>query len=93
MGDWRRSLQTNADFPEVQLVLGGIALTLRNLSAAEAAFAEAVHLDPQLVPAWTMRARIAAAQGDREAVRDLLRAALNANPGDPALSEMLSSID
>lgn len=93
MTEWRQAILSNADFPEAQVVLGGIALTTRNLPAAEAAFAEAVTLDPQLVPAWVMRARIAAARGDRPGVDTLLDAALAANPDDPELRQLRDSLD
>lgn len=39
-------------------------MTMRNWDAAEAAFAEAVFMDPQLVQAWLARANIAEALGD-----------------------------
>ncbi|MGI9369610.1 MAG: multiheme c-type cytochrome, partial [Ruegeria sp.] len=40
MDDWRRSMSNRLDFPETHLVLGGMALTLRNAEAAERAFRE-----------------------------------------------------
>jgi len=56
--DWHDSLQAKADYPEIHLVMGGFALTQRQLHGALAAFREATDLDHQLVQAWTMQARI-----------------------------------
>ncbi len=85
MGDWRASLGNRMDFPETHLVLGGVALTMRNLPAAAAAFAEVTRLDPQQAQAWVMRVRIAAAGEGAEAARAVLAEALAAVPDDAAL--------
>ena len=61
------------------MVLGGVALTLRNLPAAVNAFQRAVDMDPQLTRAWMMLARIQAAIGDRDAVRKTLEQAIASN--------------
>ncbi|MXU65272.1 hypothetical protein GSH16_07415 [Rhodobacteraceae bacterium KN286] len=83
--EWQRSLRTRADFPETQLVLGGAALTARNLDAASAAFARATEMDPQLVDAWAMQVRLRDAVGDRAGAQRLMDAALALNPLDPVL--------
>lgn len=49
---------------------------LRNLPAAAGAFRGAVEMDPQLVRAWPMIARIQAVQGDRAAVNETLLKAI-----------------
>lgn len=92
MTDWQRSIRNKADFPEMQLVLGGIGLTTRNMTAALSAFGEAVEMDPQLVAAWTMIARIHDALGDRQAARDTIAAAVAANPHDIPLSLMQADL-
>lgn len=78
--EWRASLLAKSDFPEIHLVIGGSALVMRNLPAAEAAFGEAVRMDPQLEQAWVMIARIREAQGDRAGAKAALRDGMNANP-------------
>lgn len=86
--EFRRSLAAKSDFPETHLVLGGTALTLRNFRAAEAAFLEAVRLDPQLAQAWSMIVRIREALGDLEGARAALSDAIEANPFDLQLMEL-----
>ena len=60
----KASMLANADFPEGQMAIGGLAMATRQWDAAQAAFTEATFLDPQLVDAWLTRARIAAALGN-----------------------------
>lgn len=92
-GEWQASLRAKADFPETHLVAGGSALVMRNAPAAAAAFAEATRLDPQLVQAWVMQVRIAAANGDRAAAEAHLAQALKRNPGDPALEALAAQFE
>ncbi len=92
MTEWQRALLANADFPETQLVMAGIGLTTRNMSAALGAFGEAVDMDPQLVQAWTMMVRIHAALGDREAALDTVNRAISANPDDVSLGLMRADL-
>lgn len=86
--EWRASLLSRADFPETHLVLGGVALTRRNLTAAERAFAEAVRQDPQLVDAWRMLVEIALAKRDVIAAARTVDQALAANPENETLKTM-----
>jgi predicted CXXCH cytochrome family protein len=86
--EWRDSLAAKADFPEAHLAIGGAALVMRNMDAAEAAFREAVLLDPQQVAAWRMIARIRAAVGDRDGAVQALDDGLAANPGNGMLAAM-----
>lgn len=86
--EFRASLLAKSDYPETHLVLGGTALGMRNMQAAEAAFREAVSLDPQLAQAWTMIVRIRQAAGNRAAARKALEEALAANPGNPTLLDL-----
>jgi len=88
MGEWRASLMAKADYPEVQMAIGGTALVMRKLPAAEAAFRETVRLDPQRTDAWSMIIRILAAMGKSEGARTALDSALAANPGDPRLQSL-----
>lgn len=93
MGEMQLSLLAKADFPESQLVIGGVALTLRNLPAASSAFQRAVEMDPQLVQAWLMLARIQAVQGDHISIGHTLKAAIQANPDSIELKQALDEWD
>lgn len=92
MGEWQSSMRAKSDFPETQLVMGGIGLTTRNFDNALRAFDEAVEMDPNLVQAWFMGVRIRAALGDMDAARAHLERALAVNPGVQALLELQSQI-
>lgn len=88
MQDWRASLANKLDFPETHLVLGGMALTFRNIPAAVSAFREVVALDPQQVNAWVMLVRLEAAVNGNPAARRVLDEALRAVPDDPGLQQL-----
>ncbi|MDP5218452.1 multiheme c-type cytochrome [Ruegeria sp. 2205SS24-7] len=92
LSEWRSSLVNRADFPETHLVLGGMALTMRNLPAAQKAFEEVTLLDPQRVDAWVMQVRLAAATVGSNAARLVLDRALSFNPDDPSLSALASDL-
>jgi predicted CXXCH cytochrome family protein len=92
LADWRASLGNRLDFPETHLQLGGMALTMRNSPAAEAAFREVVRMDPQRIDAWAMIARIAAATGGPDAARKALSEALQANPDNAHLLAMQAAM-
>ena len=92
MSELQAALRAKADFPETQMAIGGVALTLRNLPAASQAFRRAVTMDPQLVQAWLMLARIQAARGDRDEVQATLEQAIRSNPAEPLLRQALSGL-
>jgi cytochrome c-type biogenesis protein CcmH/NrfG len=92
MTDWQTSLGNRMDFPETHLVLGGVALTMRNIAAAEGAFREVTQLDPQQTEAWIMRVRIAAAAQGEDAARAVLAEALAAVPDDPTLLQFKAEL-
>jgi hypothetical protein len=87
MADWQGGMANRMDFPETHLVLGGVALTMRNIPAAEGAFREVTRLDPQRTDAWVMLVRIAAAARGAEAAREVLADALEVLPDDPMLRQ------
>lgn len=80
MGEYMRSLQAKADFPETQMAIGGLGLVRRDPEMAKEAFATAAELDPQLVEAWRMRARIAWATGDAPGGLEIADEGLKLNP-------------
>lgn len=88
MNEWRAALAARADFPETHLALGGTALVMRNLPAAEQAFRKTVEMDPQLVQAWSMIVRLLDAQGDRTGAKTALEDALKVNPENNALKQL-----
>ncbi len=88
MDEWRRSMSNRLDFPETHLVLGGMALTLRNAEAAERAFREVVDLDPQRAEAWPMLVQLVQINRGPQEARRVLREALDILPNDPALIEL-----
>ena len=90
--DYRQSLQAKADFPETQMAIAGTALTFREFRAADRAFNEAVGMDPQLVGAWMMIARLRAAQGDGAGAEDALMTGLVFNPQSAPLTELLRAV-
>ncbi|WP_198670695.1 multiheme c-type cytochrome [Oceanicella sp. SM1341] len=92
MAEWQQALGQRMDFPETSLQLGGMALTMRNIPAANRAFREAVTLDPQRVEAWVMLSRIAAATEGAAAALAIVDEALAAAPGDFSLRSMRAEL-
>jgi predicted CXXCH cytochrome family protein len=90
--EFQESLLAKADFPEAQLAMAGSRLVLRQFREAEIAFREAVRLDPQLVQAWTMIARLRMAHEDPAGAEEALQKGLEANPGDKALEDLLTAL-
>jgi predicted CXXCH cytochrome family protein len=84
------SLTARADFPETQMVIAGLAMTMRNWPVARAALAEAGKLDPQLSEAWLMQARIAAALGEGAAAEQALKDGLSRDPQNLTLKTELA---
>lgn len=87
-GEYMAALQARADFPETHLSLGAIALGLRNVGAAQAAFREAVGQDPQLIQGWVMLAKIDLALGRKKSALNILAQARRANPDNDELRQM-----
>jgi predicted CXXCH cytochrome family protein len=92
MGEWRTSLLNKLDFPETHLVMGGMALTMRNFEAAAGAFHQAVEMDPQRVEAWRILVRLTSAIDGPEAARLVLRQAMARVPNDPVLNQLQLSL-
>ena len=92
MAEWQQTLQARIDFPETHLVMGGMALALRNFPAAKGAFQEVVRMDPQREDAWVMLARITAATDGRGASLQVLDEALERVPTSQVLAELRAAI-
>ena len=93
MLEHQQALTAKADFPEGQMAIAGTALTLRKFTLAETAFAEAVRMDPQLVDAWIMIARLRAAQDDSAGAIEALRRGLKFNPDSGQMVQFLMAIE
>ncbi len=91
-GEWQASEKTRLDFPETHLQIAGAALANRNFAIADAAFREAVSLDPQLVDGWVMIVRLHAALGDAPGAAAALTEAEAANPGNEVLAQLRSQL-
>jgi len=89
---FQRSLFARADYPETQMQIAGVAMTLRNFGAAQSALKEVLRMDPQLGDAWITLSRIQGALGQRgEAIETLQRAA-DAVPDNPAVFHQLGTL-
>lgn len=91
--DYFASLSATADFPETQLAIGGTAMARRQFDAALMALTKATTMDPQLVEAWQLRVRILVAMDNHEAAASTLHAAMQANPENALLKQLLSSVE
>jgi tetratricopeptide (TPR) repeat protein len=92
LAEYQRSLFARADYPETQMQIAGVAMTLRNFGAAQGALKEALRMDPQLADAWITLARIQAALGRQgEAIETLQRAA-DAVHDNPAVFHQLGAL-
>jgi predicted CXXCH cytochrome family protein len=92
MGEFQASLIAKADFPEIQLVIGGTALALRNSQAAERAISEAVAMDPQLSDGWLTLARLQISRRDFATAEQTLERAVQAVPEDALLHQSLGGV-
>ena len=68
----QRALFANADFPETQMQIAGLAMVMRNVPVADQALRTALRMDPQLADAWLLLARIQSASGKSKAAQKTL---------------------
>tara|TARA_R110002110_G_scaffold205066_7_gene417146 strand:- start:287832 stop:290096 length:2265 start_codon:yes stop_codon:yes gene_type:complete len=78
--EYLRIQRLHADMPGVQLQMGLFLLARRDLPAAEKAYREALHLNPQLIPAYLNLADLLRAQQRDTEARALLIKALQFAP-------------
>ncbi|WP_051927626.1 multiheme c-type cytochrome [Ruegeria halocynthiae] len=93
LAEWRTAISNRLDFPETHLVLGGMALTLRNAEAAERAFREVVTMDPQRAEAWPMLVQLTQINRGLRAARDVAQQGLTVLPDNPALLQLWNQLD
>ena len=92
MKEYQQSLLAKADFPETQMVIGGVALITRNIPAAISAFSRAVEMDPQLTKAWIMLAKIHVAIGQTDEAKQTLIKAIKINPNSEELRGLIKNL-
>ncbi len=90
--EFQESMIAKSDYPEGQMVLGGVALSLKNYPAAIQAFERATAMDPQLLQAWSILIRMKQALGDAGGARTALVTALQNNPDSYELEELANSM-
>lgn len=90
--EYQASLFARSDFPEVQLMLAGMAMQLGQVRAAESAFEEALRQDPQFEDAWRGLSRLKALTGDLPGARRTLDTAIAAVPTSAGLRVQLADI-
>ncbi|MEM1403816.1 MAG: tetratricopeptide repeat protein [Pseudomonadota bacterium] len=78
--EYRQVLGEHADMPSMQLQLGLFHLSRGDFPSAEAAYREALHLNPQLVGAYLNLADLLRSQQREEEAREQLMAALAIAP-------------
>jgi tetratricopeptide (TPR) repeat protein len=79
-GEYVAIQRQHADMPSIQLQLGIFYVTRRDMPSAEAAYREALHLNPQLIPGYLNLADLLRAQARDEEARKLLLHALEVAP-------------
>lgn len=92
MKEFQNSMLAKSDFPEGQMVLGGVALTLKRFQVASTAFERAVSMDPQLVEGWMILIRIKLALGEISAARQFLVQAIQNNPDSYEIEQLAGSM-
>lgn len=80
LSEYRASQEINADRPEAQLNLGGLAVQRGDLAGAERAWRTALRLDPAYIPALVNLADLFRMQGREMEGEEVLRRALAIDP-------------
>jgi len=78
--DYQKSLFDRSDYPETQMQIAGLAMTLKRFDTAQQALRAALSMDPQLADAWLMLARIQTATRRPERARETLEQAAQRVP-------------
>ncbi|RLA48883.1 MAG: hypothetical protein DRQ98_14340, partial [Gammaproteobacteria bacterium] len=91
--EYLRIQREHADMPGVQLQLGVFYVTRGDLPAAEAAYREALYLNPQLLPAYLNLADLLRAQSREDEARQLLLQALAIVPNNGATLHSLGLLE
>jgi len=89
LAEWVAAQRFNADRPEAQTNLGGLALAQGRVDEAKRAFERALELDPTFLGAALNLADAFRAEGDEKRAESTLRTALRLAPDDAALQHAL----
>lgn len=81
LSEYRAAQEANAERPEAQLNLGGLAARRGDLAGAESAYRMALRLDPAYIPALVNLADLFRMQGREMEGEEALRQALALDPG------------
>lgn len=90
--EFQNSMRARTDFPETHMQMAGLAMSGRNMRAADAAFSEALLLDPQLTNAWSARARMAMVSRQPKRAEKILMDGLKKNPDSAPIYQSLAGI-
>ena len=82
LADFMSARMANADTPESQVAIGGLALSRRQWDEAQQAFTTATEMDPQMASAWLVLAQLAEARGKPRDAEAALASGLAASPGN-----------
>lgn len=91
--DFMDARMANADTPESQVAIGGLALSRRQWDEAERAFTTATEMDPQMASAWLVLAQLAEARGNADGAEALLASGLAASPRNADMMLARGDID
>jgi tetratricopeptide (TPR) repeat protein len=80
IGEYVAAQTFNAERPEAQVNLGGLYAELKRSGEAEAAYREAIRLQPDFIPAYTNLAQLLSDAGRETEADGLLRNGLGRNP-------------
>lgn len=90
LGEYLEAQQENAERPTAQLALGDLQAARGDLVRAEAAYREAIALEPAFVPAYVNLAELLRLTGREGQAQQLLRTGMLAAPGQAGLHEALA---
>ena len=90
LGEYLEAQQENAERPTAQLALGDLHAARGDLVRAEAAYREAIALEPAFVPAYVNLAELLRLAGREDHAQQLLRTGMLAAPGQAGLHEALA---
>lgn len=90
LGEYLEAQQENAERPTAQLALGDLHAARGDLVRAEAAYREAIALEPAFVPAYVNLSELLRLGGREDHAQQLLRTGMLAAPGQAGLHEALA---
>ena len=86
--EYRQMLEVSSDSPSTQIAIASLELGMGNLPAVEAAYHQALRIEPNLVPALLNLADFYRSTGEEALVQPLLQKALTAAPESAATNHI-----